>query len=246
MVAGALLGLVALGCGGQSAQLPSEVPPIAAQRSPAGDELHALVGALDALLNDGERAPSTGPLAAGLRQARIDVIWLERRAASWPSTPAVEAFVAAMSGHRQLLAQAGRAPAAEAAPLIDVVVRDLAIKARQCRTFGGPIPVDVHVVTRDTANREVSGYEVWYVRKAYERDPAAFRRFEQNSSPAAHLFNEAGYYVLWVDQASASDRRRRGVPFDLEVGPDRLRQVVDLVVPAADDDAAGAASASAP
>ena len=93
--------------------------------------------------------------------------------------------------------------------------------------------------------REVNGYEVWYVRKAYETKPAAYRRFEQNSSPAGHVFNEAGYYVLWTDHLSARARKLRAQPLDVEIGPDRREQFVDLVVPV-DATAPDAASIGVP
>jgi hypothetical protein len=237
-----LVAAAAGGCSGQSAQAGPE-PVAPAPRSPAREELNALIGALDGLLGDAERVPSESPLAAGLRQARADVVWLERRAATWPPSPAVDAFVAAITSHRQVLADVRQAPAAEAGPVLEGVVRDLAVKARQCRTFGGPVPVDVRVVTRDASNNVVNGYEVWYVRKAYENKPAAFRRFDQNSSPAGHIFLEAGYYVLWADHLSARARRQRAVPLDIEIGNDRREQVVDLVVP---DAAAEASSVGAP
>jgi hypothetical protein len=239
-----LLGAAATGCGGQNqtAPPPATGPTLQAQ---ASDELRALARALESLARDPERVPSSSPVAAGLRQANADLLWLERRAGGWQASPALEAFVAGVSDHRRLLAEASQRTAAELAPLLDAVVHDIAVKTRQCRTFGGPVPVSVRVVTRDATNREVNGYEVWYVRKAYEGKPTAFRRFEQNSSPAAHVFNEAGYYVLWTDHLSARARKVRAEPLDVEVGPDRREQLLDLVVPG-ETAAADAAGAGAP
>jgi hypothetical protein len=243
-----LLGAVAFGCiepKQQAAPPPATAPApsASAQSLAARDALHALLPELEGLAADAERVPASSPLAASVARAQKDVAWLERNVAKWPPGPPVEAFVAAFVAHREVLAGARHAAPAEAAPQIEAVVRDLAVKAQQCRTFGGPVPVNVRVVTRDAANREVSGYEVWYVRKAYERMPNAYRRFEQNSSPAGHVFNEAGYYVIWADHLSVRARRQRGVPLDLEVGPDRREQVIDLVVP---DTAANTASVATP
>jgi hypothetical protein len=235
-----LLAAAALGCGEPRA--PAQPPPVSPSSpsvgeaaSPANaavlDALRALLPELDALLADSERVPGSTPLAAAVARARKDVVWLRTRAASWSPGAPVDAFAAAFAAHRQVLSEARQAPPAEAAAPIEAVARDLSIKAQQCRAFGGPVPVNVRVVTRDAENREVSGYEVWYVRKAYERLPAAYRRFEQNSSPAGHVFDEAGYYVIWADHLAARARRQRGVPLDLEVGPDRREQVVDLIVP---------------
>jgi hypothetical protein len=210
---------------------PSASTTNTATQASARDALVALLPELEALQADTERVPASTPLAEAVARARKDVAWLERNVGKWPVGPPLDGFVAAFVAHRHVLAEAREAPAAEAALQIDAVARDLAVKAQQCRTFGGPVPVNVRVVTRDAENREVSGYEVWFVRKAYERMPAAYRRFEQNSSPAGHIFNEAGYYVIWADHLSARARRQRGVPLDLEVGPDRREQVVDLIVP---------------
>jgi hypothetical protein len=242
-----LLGVATSSCvepkqqaGPQPGTASTPTPP---QSAAARDALRALLPELEALSADLERVPPSTPLAESVARAQKDVTWLERNVAKWPAGPSVDAFVAAFVAHRQVLADARRAAPAEAAPQIQAVVRDLAVKAQQCRTFGGPVPVNVRVVTRDADNREVSGYEVWYVRKAYERMPNAYRRFEQNSSPAGHVFNEAGYYVLWADHLSARARRLRGVPLDLEVGPDRREQVIDLIVP---DATANTASVGGP
>lgn len=232
------IGAAAFGCvepkqqsGPQPGTASTNAAAPSAQIIAAADALRALLPELEGLSTDPARVPATSALAEAVARAKKDVTWLERNVAKWPPGPPVEAFVAAFVAHRQVLADARRAAPAEAAPQIEAVVRDLAVKAQQCRTFGGPVPVDVRVVTRDADNREVNGYEVWYVRKAYERMPRAYRRFEQNSSPASHVFNEAGYYVIWADHLSARARRQRGVPLDLEIGRDRREQVIDLVVP---------------
>jgi len=222
-----LLGAPATGCGGQNAQTPPPPAPGPTLQARASDELRGLARSLESF----ERDPSAAGVAAVLRQAKADLAWLERQAGGWKASPALEAFADGISDHRRLLAEAGERSADELAPLLDAVAHDIAVKARQCRTFGGPVPVSVRVVTRDGTNREVNGYEVWYVRKAYQGKPAAFRRFEQNSSPAAHVFNEAGYYVLWTDHLSARARKLRAEPLDVEVGPDRREQLLDLVVP---------------
>jgi len=242
-----LLGAAAVGCMAPQQARPqpstAATPSASPQSAAAGEALRALLPELQGLAADPERVPAGTPLAESVARAQKDVTWLERNVAKWPPGPPLEAFVAAFAAHRQVLVDARRAAPAEAAPQIEAVVRDLAVKAQQCRTFGGPVPVSVRVVTRDAENREVSGYEVWYVRKAYERMPNAYRRFEQNSSPAGHVFNEAGYYVIWADHLSARARRQRGVPLDLEVGPDRREQVIDLVVP---DATANTASVATP
>ena len=242
-----LLGAAAVGCVEPKQQAGPQpgtaaTPNASAQNAAAGDALRALLPELAGLSADRERVPASTPLAESVARAQRDVTWLERNVAKWPPGPSLDAFVAAFVAHRQVLSDARRAAPAEAAPQIDAVVRDLAVKAQQCRTFGGPVTVNVRVVTRDAENREVSGYEVWYVRKAYERMPNAYRRFEQNSSPAGHVFSEAGYYVIWADHLSARARRQRGVPLDLEVGPDRREQVIDLVVPDATTNTASVAA----
>lgn len=198
--------------------------------------LSALRRALDHLvqqLREGEQTAGVSPssLEVRLSAAQKDVVWLERRAPGWPASAALHEFVAAISAHVQLLDEVRDASSAEAEPLLDAVVRDLQVKARQCRRFGGPVPVSISVVTRDAKHQEITGYEVWYVRKAYERRPAAFRRFEQNSSPARRVFQEAGYYVLWAEPPAALGQAGRGARLDVEVGAEQLDQVVDLSVP---------------
>jgi hypothetical protein len=95
---------------------------------------------------------------------------------------------------------------------------------------GGPSSVSVRVATRTRGNQEVGGYEVWYVRKAFENVATAFRRFDRNSSPTEQVFREAGFYVLWVEQQAPDGLKRRGPRLDLEIGVDLSKQI-DLVTP---------------
>jgi len=217
----------------------TEPPPVVAASSSSThvQEALTLLGrALDQLAQRARAGAQSGEASSAalevkLRAAHKDVLWLERRAPAWPKSAARDEFLAAISAHVQLLGEVSHAPSAEAEPLLDAVVRDLQVKSRQCRRFGGPVPVSVNVVTRDAGDREVTGYEVWYVRKAYEHKPAAFRRFERNSSPAHRVFQEAGYYVLWAARPAVREQARQGDRLDVEVGPDQLEQVVDLRVP---------------
>ena len=139
--------------------------------------------------------------------------------------------------HRQLLGELRQLPSAEARPLLGAVLRDLEIKSAQCRRFGGPVPVNVSVITRDIAQREVTGYEVWFVRKALERKLRAARRFDRHSSPAGRIFNEAGYYVLWAVPPGQRPDASSIARVDVEVGASQQDQVVDLTAPAAETEA---------
>jgi len=240
------LGLILLGLAGglssacaphaaaPGADRPASLPPLLAH---AAEELALLAQSLarfaEARAQSGDMDPSLG---ARLSQAQGDVRWLERHVSSWQVSPAVNEFAAAITEQRRLLAGVPAAPIVETLPVIDAVLRDLQVKARQCRRFGGPVPVSVSVVTRDANNQEVTGYEVWFVRKAYEREAGAFRRFDRNSSPAGRVFQEAGYYVLWAERPSALGQRQRGTPLDVEVGAEQRDQVVDLMAPLATDE----------
>ena len=222
------------------------MPPVVLPASfgtPAEETLSALGRALDQHAREAhaaaQAAGAPSSLEARLRAAQKDVLWLERRAPTWPKSAALDELVAALSAHVELLGEVHHTASAEAEPLLDAVIRDLQVKARQCRKFGGPVPVSVNVVTRDSGQQEVTGYEVWYVRKAYEGKPSAFRRFERNSSPAHRVFQEAGYYVLWAEHPAARqegrqearEAARRGVRIDVELGAEQLEQIVDLSVP---------------
>jgi hypothetical protein len=240
---------VAFACGGQSENAhPESVASEPLSFARAREELNALGQLLDQLASEAEQAlPSQDPTlterVAALRQAQRDVAWLARQLPSWQESPAVDAFVAAISEHHQVLVEARAAPAAKAT--VDAVARDVSIKAQQCRAFGGPVPVEVRVVTRDGAQREVNGYEVWYVRKAYENRSGQSRRFERNSSPAERVFVEAGYYVLWAEHIATRAQGLRAVRLDVEVGPNQRSLVVDLTVPVTTVDPAADASGKA-
>jgi hypothetical protein len=199
------------------------------QQERAQQELTFVSEAIDELARTSHLAldPSLG---AQLGNVRKELGWLMRKAPHWATSASLEELVSALGQHRELLAELRLLPSAEARPLLSALLRDLEIKALQCRRFGGPVPVNVSVVTRDTEHREVAGYEVWFVRKAYERRPRAFRRFDRNSSPAGRVFQEAGYYVLWAVPPGQSPNPSSS-RLDVEVGANEQDQVFDLTTP---------------
>lgn len=231
--------LAVAGCSGASARPGAESaepahgaeqPPAAHAHTRVQRELALASEALDELSRESHLA-LVPELGTQLAHVRKELGWLARKAPSWQPSTSVEELADALAQHRQLLGELRRLPSAEARPLLGAVLRDLEIKSQQCRRFGGPVPVNVSVITRDVEQREVAGYEVWFVRKAYERRPREARRFERHSSPAGRVFSEAGYYVLWAvppgQSPSAASAR-----LDVEVGASQQEQVVDLTAPA--------------
>jgi hypothetical protein len=197
----------------------------------AQQELTLVSEALDELARTSHLALEAS-LGRQLGNARKELGWLTRKAPSWAPSTSLEELVSTLAQHRELLSELRQLPSEEARPLLSALLRDLEIKAQQCRRFGGPVPVNVSVVTRDAEHREVTGYEVWFVRKAYERRPRAFRRFDRNSSPAGRIFQEAGYYVLWAVPPGQSPNPF-SIRLDVEVGANEQDQVFDLTAPAA-------------
>jgi hypothetical protein len=230
-----LAGALAASCGGSggrgSAPVAAPTAAAAAAQERAQQELAALSDAFEALAREPSLLAHEAAIEPHWAAVQRDLHWLERRAASWQAAPSLEPFVAALAEHRQLLHEVRLATSAEALPVVEALIRDVHVKAEQCRRFGGPVPVGVSVITRDTAHREVTGYEVWFVRKAYERKPSTFRRFERNSSPAARTFEEAGYYVLWAALPGRAPSPS-SVRLDVEVGATEREQVFDLTAPA--------------
>ncbi|MEY2931304.1 MAG: hypothetical protein RL033_2053 [Pseudomonadota bacterium] len=218
------------------------------QQERAQQELTLVSEAIDELARTSHLALDA-TLGAQLGNVRKDLGWLLRRAPGWTTSASLEELVSALGQHRELLAELRLLPSEEARPLLSALLRDLEIKAQQCRRFGGPVPVNVSVVTRDAEHHEVTGYEVWFVRKAYERRPRSFRRFDRNSSPAGRVFQEAGYYVLWAVPPGQSPNPSSS-RLDVEVGASEQDQVFDLTAPVADPTAGpvglltGAAAAS--
>jgi hypothetical protein len=237
-VATCAIGLLTLAC------THTTPPPDTGTTAPSSAAVVRALDALDALDLALERAkqghlqaqliedPQTRSWLAQVEQAQQDVRWLRRQAPRWPSSQAFEALTTSVLAQATLLDE--RLLLRAAPPplgLLDSVSRDIAIKAQQCRLFGGPMPVSVNVITKDHGNQEVSGYEVWFVRKGFEDAPREFRRFDRHSSPAARIFNDPGYYVLWLERQAASGERLKGERVDVEIGPEQRSQEIDLLAP---------------
>lgn len=235
VIAGSVMLAVGSGCGAAAARPRPESAepspqPESARLQRVREELALASEAFDELTRASHLALDPG-LGAQLAHVRKELGWLARKAPSWQPSSSVAELAGALAQHRQLLAELRQLPSAEARQLLGAVLRDLEIKALQCRRFGGPVPVNVSVVTRDLEQREVTGYEVWFVRKAYERKRGSARRFDRHSSPAGRVFNEAGYYVLWAVPPGQSPGAS-STPLDVEVGASQQDQVVDLTAPA--------------
>lgn len=165
-----------------------------------------------------------------IRSMSTDVTWLERNAPAWRPSESTAGFSRSIAYTTALLQSLLDRVRTDVKPVLDIARRDLRIHFLQCRAMGGPTTVQVRVRTRDGSSKEVGGYEVWYVRKAFENVPAAFRRFEQNSSPTERSFREAGFYVLWVEHTVPSGLKRRGTRLDFEIGLDQTTRI-DLATP---------------
>jgi hypothetical protein len=227
---------------------------VAPNPSGAGAALAALDAALDRFdqahlkgarpsdrpwLTSWRSQPSLEGARLALEQTHKDVRWLGRKSATWPPSPTLDRFADAVAEHTALLDRTRGGPVSDAVALLEIVAKDVGVKARQCRSLGGPLPVEVTVITRDVANVEVDGYEVWFVQKGFENEPSKFLRFNRYSSPSEHVFDAAGYYVLWAEQTGAAGEKVRSSRLDVEIGPTQQRQAIDLRAPG-DDRAASA------
>lgn len=206
-------------------ELPAQTVPVSFPETPVL-ALRELTQVIDQVR---ERYTIDNEARETIRSMTSDVEWLARNAPGWRpfDTAGFSRSIALTTALLQSLIDGVRR---DVQPVLDIARRDIHIHFLQCRSMGGPVTVQVRVVTRDRASKEVGGYEVWYARKAFENVAAAFRRFEQNSSPTERAFREAGFYVLWVEQTSASGLKRRGTRLDLEIGIDRTT-AIDLATP---------------
>jgi hypothetical protein len=158
-------------------------------------------------------------------QALDNIDWFLSKSADWPAETNFQSFASDITLDAALLARRDQTPPRPIAERLDIVNKDLTLKRNQCKQLGGPKPVTITVMTRNSANDEVKGYEVWYVKKGYEDRSAEFKRFEANSSPTPHKFDQAGYYVLWT-----AGPNRQGRRIDMEIGPDTQTRI-DLPIP---------------
>jgi hypothetical protein len=208
-------------------------PPLYAQSVPTDipdrpiDALNTLSRTLSRVR---DRFGSTNQARNAIQTMDDDVKWLIGAAPRWPMNENTAGFSRSITYTTALLRSLLEGVRRDVQPVLDIARRDIHLNFLQCRMRGGPSPVSVRVATRTRGNQEVSGYEVWYVRKAFENVGAAFRRFERNSSPTERIFREAGYYVLWVEQQAPDGLKRRGPRLDLEIGVDASKQI-DLHAP---------------
>lgn len=208
------------------------VPPLYAQTVPAEfpdspkDALNTLAGVLTAV-----RERFTDNQTRNTLQAiDVDVTWLRKAAPRWPINENAVGFSRSITFTTALLRSLIDGIRKDVHPVLEIARRDININTVQCRNHGGPTSVDVRVATRTKGNQEVGGYEVWYVRKAFENVATASRRFDRNSSPTDQIFREAGFYVFWVEQHAPDGLKRRGTRLDVEVGVD-VRKQIDLPTP---------------
>lgn len=231
------LGVGVAGCAGRAtanASAESAAAPVSSSRARAKAALDTLIEALLALAS--KQSPPQHALdrrrawvyeRAGA--AVFDARFLQRQVDAWGDERALADFSAAIESQAAVLAALDAT--ADPVPLVDAIARDVAIKAAQARRLGRPQPVSVHVSTRHDDRREADGYEVWFVRKAFEHTPSAYRRFDRTSSPMTHRFGDAGYYVLWAERRTDSGARLAGERANVEVGLEQTEQNVELIAP---------------
>jgi hypothetical protein len=158
-------------------------------------------------------------------QALENIDWFLSKSPDWPAETNFQSFASDITLDAALLARRDQTPPRPIGDRLAIVNKDLTLKRNQCRQLGGPKPVTIMVTTRNSVNDEVKGYEVWYVKKGYEDKATEFKRFEANSSPTPHKFDQAGYYVLWT-----AGPNRQGRRIDMEIGPDTQARI-DLPIP---------------
>lgn len=104
---------------------------------------------------------------------------------------------------------------------------DLTIKANYAKSSRSAALrlVRLYVYTRK-GDSELTGYEVWYVPKAWEGVNSAHRRFDKLSSPT-WMDVAPGNYIIWAQKAKLTTEKR-----PISVGSDdKSEKKFDLLVP---------------
>jgi hypothetical protein len=182
--------------------------------------------ALEALLAGVRRFDKLPAYRERVKSIREDAEWLRKSRRNWPPAN-YSGFTLDIELDLDLLNALTTGNSSDLEQ-IRIVAQDVNIKRRQCRQFGGPRTVSVSVSTKDNSDHEVGGFEVWFVKKGYEKQSQYYRSFPTYSSPARLDFPDAGYYVLWA--ARPGEASKIGVKRDVEVGPGR-QVMIDLTLP---------------
>jgi hypothetical protein len=180
----------------------SLIAPLRAQES---TEKSALRTALRALAS--EIAPFTNdpqPLRQIARDATEWVRWLQSGTEAWKPASAVDGRPMRIAIERMAVAMRAAANDAARRDLLPSIDDDLEDKVAYCRQHGLSSRRQVTVVTKRGGVAQVSGLEVWYLEKFFEKDPRAMpRQFRGFSSPAVDEL-VPGRYVFWAREPEPS------------------------------------------
>ncbi len=182
--------------------------------------------ALEALLAGIRRFDKLPAYRERVKSIREDAEWLRKSRRNWPSAN-YSGFTLDIQLDLDLLNALTTRDSSDLEQM-RIVAQDLNIKRRQCRQLGGPHTVSVSVSTKDKSDHEVGGFEVWFVKKGFEKQQQYYRSFPTYSSPARRDFPDAGYYVLWA--AHPGEPSKTGFKKDVEVGPG-AQVLIDLTPP---------------
>jgi hypothetical protein len=87
------------------------------------------------------------------------------------------------------------------------------------------IEVIVHTKKK---GKEVGDYQIWYVKEAYENEPARYQTFDRFSSPASRKI-PPGKYVMWTQATDGSKALGDRTP--KEFGDGQSAVETDLTAP---------------
>jgi hypothetical protein len=139
-------------------------------------------------------------------------------------------YLSALHADNRMLSRIKKEPdEAKALNTLRDVALDLQVKADNCRNSGDGLGKEIKVKVHTKAGeKEVGGYEVFYVQKGMFDVKSAHDRFPRQSSPTDEKILCPGGYAMWV--------RKKGVtsePIALRIGGrGETRLEVDLEVPA--------------
>lgn len=160
--------------------------------------------------------------AALLRQIQTNAAFLERKWNGWfYSHPqqgqysAGDQYWASLRGESRLLSQMKKEKDGQKAlGLLRDVAQDLEIKAENCRYskdgLGKEIKVKVHT---KAGEKEVGGYEIYFVARGMLDVKSAHDRFGRQSSPTDEKILAPGRYAMWVRKNGVN-----GDPITLRIG----------------------------
>jgi hypothetical protein len=170
-------------------------------------------------------------------QIQTNALFLEKKWNGWfYSHPqqgqysAGDEYLASLRGDNRLLTQLKKEKDGQKAlDMLRDVALDLEIKAENCRHsldgLGKEIKVKVHT---KAGEKEVGGYEIYFVAKGMFDVKSAHDRFPRKSSPTDEKILSPGGYAMWVRKNGVT-----GEPITLRIGGHGETHIeVEMEVPA--------------